>query len=109
MDATTVTIKLLDGTEHRFETRTYMCTSDRIAFERHFKVSTGALKATSLEGIHEEWIAFFAWRAARRSLGDTVPADFVAFADALEETDLEDVSEPEAAPDPTPIPPAPTG
>lgn len=109
MDTTTVTIKLLDATEHRFDTRTYMCTADRIAFERHFQLSTGALKQGGLEGIHDEWVAFFCWRAARRSLGDAVPADFAAFCEVLEEVDLAEVKPEDGTPDPTPIPPAPTG
>jgi hypothetical protein len=123
MAQTIVTIKLFGGAEHVFTTRTYMCTGDRIAFERHFKVSTGELKKAGAEGIREEWIAFFCWRAARRALGDDlIPADFApsavpssrpAFLELLEEVDLEEVTEEtdaaEAAPDPTPIPPAPTG
>ena len=108
----TVTATQIDGPVLEAETLTYMCTADRIAFERHFKVSSAVMAAwnelfdgttgepkpgADLKDVHEEWIAFFAWRALSRALNGAMP-DFEGFIESLAEVK---VGPPEEAANPT--------
>ena len=90
----------LDGTEVSFETRTFMCLADRVAFERHFHSSSAALASlrdkfdaegnavpgADLSDLQEEHVAFLVWCAARRSSHDIGPFD--DFVMGLEDFDL---------------------
>jgi hypothetical protein len=103
-----------DSTESvEFKAFGFPSTASRVAFERHFNISSGAALAAlarlyraedqieakeELAEYREEWVAFLVWHGARRA----VPArfgsmDFDAFLEDL--TSVEIVDEPE--PDPT--------
>jgi hypothetical protein len=83
-----ITLTYTDGLVENFETDTYMSLGDRIAFERRFGVPAAkvSLAAKRIEGqlddgelradadpdafeLREEWLTYFAWRAAQRDLG----------------------------------------
>jgi hypothetical protein len=105
-----ITLDRLDGTQVSFDTRTFMCLADRVAFERHFHSSSAALASlrdkfdadgaplpgADLSDLQEEHVAFLVWRAAARS-GDAV-GSFDEFVMALQ--DYEIVEEADAL-DPT--------
>lgn len=89
-----------------FKTRTWMCQADRVAFERRFDTSIGAMSAlreqfdpetnepkegADLSPIKEEYIAFFAWRCMNREVGDQ--GAFEAWVETVAEVDI-------GAPDP---------
>lgn len=116
---TTVRLRMLDGREHAFETRTYMCTADRVAFERRFQVNSGELSklgeiydeagrprpGADLGAFRDEWIAFFTWRVAARHVPALAEMAFDAFVEELAEVEL-DTTEGEAM-DPTAAAPRP--
>jgi hypothetical protein len=107
-----IVLTRLDGTQIAFETRTFMCLADRVAFERHFHSSSAALSAlrdkfdaegvpipgADLSDLQEEHVAFLVWCAARRTSHDV--GSFEDFVMALEDFEMTD--EPvEAGLDPT--------
>lgn len=107
MAKATIRIKLLSGPEFGFDTATYMCVADRVAFERHFKISTGTLAAAAdrpgdeaAPRISDEWVAFFTWRSALRdAVGFTL--EFEPFLDDVEAIAIEETDEPDpTVPDP---------
>lgn len=89
-----ITITLLDTEKIEFDTETFMCTADRVAFERRFGRSSMALAkmqelfdeegkprpGADLGDLREEWTVFFAWRCLRRAKPDVAP-DFDQFAE----------------------------
>ncbi|MGH2692321.1 MAG: hypothetical protein ACRDHM_07425 [Actinomycetota bacterium] len=116
MQITKITVQMLDGSTLEASTRTYMCTADRVAFERQFDTSSGQLMNLGqhfgpdgelLEGadmsvLREEWIAFFTWRALGRELPETTrTASFEEFLEKVLNIDLAQESEEEDAQDPT--------
>lgn len=116
------TLIMLDETEHDFDTTTYQCTADLVAFERRFGISAAqlgdigsAVKAVALaedpetlngvrdkaRQLKDEWVAFFTWRCAARGVAALAEMPFDAFVDTLAEVTI---TVPEAVPDPTGVP-----
>jgi hypothetical protein len=108
-----ITLDRLDGTQVKFDTRTFMCLADRVAFERHFHSSSAALASlrdlfdadgapipgADLSSLQEEHVAFLVWCAAARS-GNAV-GSFDEFIVALEDYEIledADVLDPTAPP-----------
>jgi hypothetical protein len=95
-----VAVEFLDGSPRvEFKTRTYMCQADRVAFERRFNLTIAELhnRAAADSGrISDEHVAFFAWRAMNREVGDQ--GDFDAWIERVEEIDLEDLEAAAAGP-----------
>jgi hypothetical protein len=111
---TDVVLSLLDGTEHGYSTTTFMCTADRVAFERQFPPHTSGelvnlrdafdskgapLPGADVSGLHEEWTTFFVWRTAVRGVPAMAKVSFEAFCDQAAEIAM---TEDEEAQDPTP-------
>ncbi len=117
-------------------TGAWMPLPDRVAFERHFRLSAvvmgrlatafygsgdpevlehpelqGRLRPTTDPGdIREEWVAFAAWRLLRRTFDDQEQlSSFERFLEAVEDVDIEPIEEEEAgAGDPELDPTVPT-
>lgn len=109
-DRAKIVLLRTDDSEASFVTRTWMCLADRVRFERAYGVSSGELAGAAqqakaavtdegelIEGadtaalgaIKEEWLAYFAWLAARRCLPDVYgETDFEAFLEQLAEFDV---------------------
>jgi hypothetical protein len=112
MTTATVTVTMLDGRELRAETKTYMCTADRIAFERRFKLSSASFSkfgefydekgdpkpGADFANVREEWHLFYGWRALARSLNGQV-GNFDVFCEEVDELDVKFAEE---APEPNP-------
>lgn len=95
-DPVTLRATMADGTEHETTTteRMYMCLADRVQFERRFNVSFGELRINSAAGIqHDEWIAFFVWRALARGVPALSQVSFDDFVEAAAELDIIRVSD----------------
>lgn len=103
-----VRAELMDGDDLRAveaTSRTYMCTADRVAFERRFGQSSGALASlrdkfdeqgkprpgADLSDLRDEWIAFFAWRVLNRHAGDQ--GDFDSWIERVADIELEDLDD----------------
>jgi hypothetical protein len=120
MTTTNLLVTMLDGRELRAETKTYMCTADRIAFERRFKLSSTAMatfadlydekgmpkKGADFSEMREEWHLFYGWRALGRELNGQV-GDFDAFCESVDELDVK-FAEEATEPNPTIETPPPT-
>jgi hypothetical protein len=104
-------IALLDGRSYSFTSTTYLCTADRVAFERHFGINSGTLlenlrglftadgapvEGANLSAVREEHLAFFIWRAATRAVSELAGVSFEDFLDQLAE--IEEAKEEEADP-----------
>jgi hypothetical protein len=110
-DVTKFTVEMLPaegeerGRTFEVETRSFMCSADRYAFERQFPGETaGALTGveSDIEVFKEAWSLFFVWRVLRREHGLT--EDFEPFAEAVLETEFpgdEKTDEEGGGPDPT--------
>jgi len=108
-----VTAVMLDGTKHE-TVGVYMALSDRIAFERLYKLSIIDLKretklldaegdATApVRNLREEQTAYFAWRSLTR--GDCPVGGFEDFLEVVEEIKLERLDGPVDPTDPAPLP-----
>jgi hypothetical protein len=96
-----IVLTYTDGSVQTFETDTYMSLGDRIAFERRFGVPAAkvSLAAKRIEGqlddgelrpdadpeafeLREEWLTYFAWRAAQRAFEESLP-DFDVWVETL--------------------------
>jgi hypothetical protein len=90
-----------------FKTRTWMCQADRVAFERRFHTSIGAMsklrdqfdpetnepkEGADLSILKEEHIAFFAWRCMNREVQDQ--GSFEDWLEKVAEVDVVDLSAP---------------
>jgi hypothetical protein len=120
MTTTDLFATMLDGRELRAETKTYMCTADRIAFERRFKLSSTTMgkfadlydekgmpkKGADFSEMREEWHLFYGWRALGRELNGQV-GDFDAFCESVDELDVK-FAEEATEPNPTIGTPPPT-
>lgn len=100
---TRVELVLIDGTEISTRSHLFMCTADRVAFERHYKTSSASMRSIAdlfdeegqpregadLGALREEWILFFAWRVLVRESAD-VERDFQAFIESVAECNVSD-------------------
>jgi hypothetical protein len=112
-----IVLTYTDGSMQTFDTDTYMSLGDRIAFERLFGVPAAkvSLAAKRIEGqlddgqlrsdadpeafeLREEWLTYFAWRAAQRAFAGSLPefdawvetlADWTPSPETAEDEDLE--------------------
>jgi len=104
---------MLDGTKHE-AVGVYMALSDRVAFERLYKLSIIDLKRESklidaegdaeapVRNLREEQTAYFCWRTLTR--GDCPVGGFEDFLEAVEEVKLERLDGPVDPTDPAPAP-----
>lgn len=108
MASSQITLTRLDGSELSFDTRSFMCLADRVAFERHFGSSSAGLakmrdkfnpdgtpvKGADLSDLQEEHVAFLVWRAILRYQAANDPGaplqSFDDFVEGLEEFDVKD-------------------
>lgn len=118
MGTSRITLTRLDGSEIAFDTRTFMCLADRVAFERHFQSSSAAMTAlkdkfddsgkplpgADLSDLREEHLAFLVWLAAVRSNDSGVVGPFEDFVMDLEDFDVKE----DAEADPTEAPSEPS-
>lgn len=122
-DPTRISLELLDGTKVEYITRTFLCSADRVAFERRFDVGMGKFlalynaadgkadedateAAVDSGGIREEWINFFVYRTAQRHAEVFRGVSFDDFLERVAEAEVDDVEE-SSGPDPTvPDPPS---
>jgi hypothetical protein len=121
MTTTNLFATMLDGRGLRAECKTYMCTADRIAFERRFKLSSTTLSklaplydedgkpkpGADFSEVREEWTLFYGWRALARELNGQL-GDFDAFCEEVDELDVHFPEKEAAEPNPTIATPPPT-
>lgn len=99
-DSTTqaITVKFFEGEAVEFDTSTYCCTADRVAFERKFGLPWAAVTGD----LRQEWVAYLVWRVMNRSsAGDQ--GGFDEWIERVAEIDFPD--EEVETPDPTKPPP----
>jgi hypothetical protein len=99
-----ITVRLLpDGQEITFVSHTFMCTADRVAFERHFNIGSSVISAQlakfeddgtprpgeDVSDVREAYLLFFLWRAAVRAAPELEGAAFDGGEDAFLERILD--------------------
>lgn len=104
---TDVSLELLDGGLHTYSTTTFMCVADRVAFERHFGVTSGELSnlreafdatgaplpGADISGLHEAWTTFFVWRTTVRALAYFTTMTFDDFCEQIAEISMTENAE----------------
>lgn len=82
-----------------FETRSFLGLADRVAFEKAFSVTSPALGAmfddegNPSDDVHEEWVAWFVWRAAARAGAIDAGLSFEEFTESLNDLTISKVEE----------------
>jgi hypothetical protein len=97
------TLTLGNGDRRDIRSPTFAGYADRVMFERRFGTSSMKIeemaslfddqgnmrKGGDFSEIHEEWLAFLCWRAARRLLPDLIADDFDAFLEQIVDIELQ--------------------